>query len=176
VNLRPYQLAALAALQDHWRAGGGAALLDMATATGKSLVIAETVRRRHAVDPSLRSIIAVQSEFRLHRKRGDAGAPPTLRVDYLSGFSVYSEYVSFESVNSYARQFARNWWVAMGGGSPVPPSVIQAIERQHELDHGTEIQVSRDDQYWRINRRRVRRTDGSVFDVDHKYRCTRIAA
>ena len=31
----------------------------MATATGKSLVIAEAVRRRHAVNPSLRSLIAV---------------------------------------------------------------------------------------------------------------------
>jgi DNA repair protein RadD len=59
VNLRPYQLAALAALEDHWRARGGAALLDMATATGKSLVIAEAVHRRHAANPNLRSLIAV---------------------------------------------------------------------------------------------------------------------
>jgi DNA repair protein RadD len=59
VNLRPYQLAALAALEDHRRAGGGAALLDMATATGKGLVIAEAVRRRHAVNPKLRSLITV---------------------------------------------------------------------------------------------------------------------
>jgi hypothetical protein len=64
----------------------------------------------------------------------------------------------------------------MGGGAPVPASVTQAIDRQHELDHVTEIQVSRDGQYWRINRRHVRRPDGSIFDVDHKYRCSRVAA
>jgi DNA repair protein RadD len=59
MNLRPYQLAALAALENHWGAGGGAALIDMATATGKSLVIAEAVRRRHAANPKLRSLVAV---------------------------------------------------------------------------------------------------------------------
>jgi DNA repair protein RadD len=59
VILRPYQENALQALEAHWNNGGGAALLDMATATGKSLVIAEAVRRRHAVNPSLRSLIAV---------------------------------------------------------------------------------------------------------------------
>jgi hypothetical protein len=101
VNLRPYQLAVLAALQDNWRACDGAALLDMATANGKA------VRCRHAVNPSLRSLIAV--------------------------------HVS-------------------------------------ELDHVTEIQARRDGQYWRINRRHVQRADGTLFDVDHGYRFSRVAA
>jgi DNA repair protein RadD len=115
-----------------------------------------------------------QSEFRLHRKRGDPGTPPTLRVDHLSSFSVYSEYVSFESANSYARQFARNWWVAMGGASPVPTSVTSAIERRHELVPVMEISVIRDGQWWRIKRHHVRRSDGALFEIDHHYRCNRI--
>jgi DNA repair protein RadD len=37
--LRPYQEAAIRALFEYWRAGGGNPLIDMATGTGKSLVI-----------------------------------------------------------------------------------------------------------------------------------------
>src|SRR5262249_61851719 len=59
VELRPYQNDALAALEAHWHNGGGAALIDMATATGKSLVIAETLRRAIARDPNLRALVAV---------------------------------------------------------------------------------------------------------------------
>jgi superfamily II DNA or RNA helicase len=43
VKLRSYQSAAIAALEAHWISGGGAALIEMATATGKSLVIGEAV-------------------------------------------------------------------------------------------------------------------------------------
>ena len=64
----------------------------------------------------------------------------------------------------------------MGGGAPVPMSVTEAIERRPELDTVTDIMVTRDGQWWRINRRHVRRPEGSVFDVDHKYRCSRVAA
>ena len=45
IAFRPYQNDALAALEQYWNAGGTAALIDMATATGKSLVLAETMRR-----------------------------------------------------------------------------------------------------------------------------------
>ena len=45
VTLRSYQLEATAALEQHWNSGGTAGLIDMATATGKSLVLAEIMRR-----------------------------------------------------------------------------------------------------------------------------------
>jgi DNA repair protein RadD len=146
------------------------------------IFLSERVARHDVVSDTVPVLLAPvwlhvrQSEFRLHRKRGDPSAAPTLRVEHLSGFSVYSEYVSIESSNSYARQLARNWWIAMGGGAPVPMSVTEAIERRPELDTVTDIMVTRDGQWWRINRRHVRRPDGSVFDVDHKYRCSRVAA
>ena len=60
-----------------------------------------------------------QSEFRLHRKQSDPNAPPTLRVEHYGGLSAFSEFISFESVNIYARQFAQKWWHAMGGQNPV---------------------------------------------------------
>jgi DNA repair protein RadD len=117
------------------------------------------------------------SEFRLHQKRGgDTNAPPTLRVEYMAGFSPYSEYVSFESVNTYALSFAHRWWFAMGGLSPVPMSVVEAILRRSELGRVTEIQVSREGQFWRINRRRVLRSDGALFEIDAKYRCRPITS
>src|SRR5215831_10730354 len=59
VELRPYQIDALAALDAHWHNGGGAALIGMATATGKSLVIAEILHRAIARDPNLRALVTV---------------------------------------------------------------------------------------------------------------------
>jgi hypothetical protein len=117
------------------------------------------------------------SEFRLHQKRGgDTNAPPTLRVEHMAGFSPYSEYISFESVNTYALSFAHRWWITMGGRSPVPMSVAEAIVRRTELGRVLEIQIIRDGQWWRINRRRVLRPDGTLFEIDSKYRCSKVAA
>jgi DNA repair protein RadD len=116
------------------------------------------------------------SEFRLHQKRGDTNAPPTLRVEYMAGFSPYSEYVSFESANAYALSFAHKWWFAMGGCAPAPMSVAEAIIRRPELGRVTEMQVSREGQWWRISRRRVQRLDGTLVEIDSKYRCSEIAA
>jgi DNA repair protein RadD len=104
-------------------------------------------------------------EYRLHYKRGDASAPPTLRVEYLAGFSPYSEYISLESTNTYALSFAHKWWFAHGGQSPVPMCVAEAVLRRSELGRVTEIQVGRDGQYWRINRRRVQRLDGTLVEM-----------
>lgn len=42
--LRPYQAEAVAAVHAYWQAGGGNALIDLATGTGKSVVLAQIVR------------------------------------------------------------------------------------------------------------------------------------
>jgi DNA repair protein RadD len=112
-----------------------------------------------------------QSDYRSHQKRNDPNAPPTLRVDHLSGFSPYSEYISFESAKSYAWTLAHGWWRAMGGHFPAPTTVAEAVTRQHELGRVLEIQVSRNGQWWRIHRRRVQRTDCVLVEIDHRYRC-----
>ena len=59
VTLRDYQLEATNAVEQHWISGGTAALIDMATATGKSWVLAETMRRTIAADPHARLMLAV---------------------------------------------------------------------------------------------------------------------
>lgn len=45
IELRPYQKAAIAALWQYWRGGGGNPLLELATGAGKSLIIGELARR-----------------------------------------------------------------------------------------------------------------------------------
>jgi DNA repair protein RadD len=115
------------------------------------------------------------SEFRIHRKAGNPLAPPTLRVDHLCGFAAYSEYISFEG-SSGARYYAGAWWHAMGGDNPVPLRVADAFGRRDELNDVTDIVVDRDGQWWRIAKRRVRRADGSVIEVDGKYRVRRLVA
>jgi DNA repair protein RadD len=146
--------------------------------------VSEPRRPKHAASADLASILSGEviwlpvrhSEFRAHQKLGDPTAPPTLRVDHLSGFSAYSEYVSFQSHNSGARYYAGQWWHAHGGYAPVPMRVADALARRSELNRVTEIVVDRDGKWWRIARRRVQREDGSRIEVDSKYRVRRVAA
>jgi DNA repair protein RadD len=58
-ELRPYQTAALAALEKYWLAGGGNALLSLATATGKSLLSAALTRNVLRDFPDLRVLCLV---------------------------------------------------------------------------------------------------------------------
>ena len=98
-----------------------------------------------------------------------------MRVDHLCGFAAYSEYVSFEG-SSGARYYAGAWWHAMGGDNPVPLRVADAFGRRDELNDVTDIVVDRDGPWWRIAKRRVRRADGSIIEIDGKYRVRRLVA
>jgi DNA repair protein RadD len=57
IELRDYQSAALSALFEYWRAGGGNPLVDLATGTGKSVVIADLVRRLYTAKPERRFLV-----------------------------------------------------------------------------------------------------------------------
>jgi DNA repair protein RadD len=59
MELRPYQTDALKALDDYWTAGGGHPLVAMATATGKSVLIAKLVADIAAHFPTLRAVVLV---------------------------------------------------------------------------------------------------------------------
>jgi DNA repair protein RadD len=59
--LRPYQSAAIDALLDAWRAGDGNPLVDMATGTGKSVVIGEFARQLREAESSLRILMLVHT-------------------------------------------------------------------------------------------------------------------
>jgi DNA repair protein RadD len=105
------------------------------------------------------------TSFRIHYKRSDPLAPPSLRVDYLCGLTVYSECVSLQR-DGYARACAERWWFAMGGEAPVPVTVAEALGRRYEIGRPFEIAVYRNGQYWNVADRRLRRDDGTVVEVD----------
>src|SRR6516162_3627607 len=59
MELRPYQKAALDALDAYWEAGGGHPLCVLATATGKSVLIGKLIADIAAGFPALRSLVLV---------------------------------------------------------------------------------------------------------------------
>jgi DNA repair protein RadD len=64
IQLRPYQRSALDAIYAYWQGGGGNPLIDLATGTGKSLVIAKLCQELLAQWPGMRiGIIAHQKEL-----------------------------------------------------------------------------------------------------------------
>lgn len=61
IRLREYQDAAIQALLDHWAAGGGNALIDLATGLGKSVVVAKLAQLLLADYPTMRLLILVDN-------------------------------------------------------------------------------------------------------------------
>jgi DNA repair protein RadD len=59
INLRPYQQETVAEIFGYWGSGGGNPLVELATGTGKSLVIAETLRRILTNYPNMRVLMLV---------------------------------------------------------------------------------------------------------------------
>lgn len=80
-----------------------------------------------------------------HRK---AGAPDSLRVEYLVGGRAVSEWVCLEH-SGYARQKAVAWWQTWGAGAP-PDDVSAALARLGELQRPTEAVLMREGKYYRV--------------------------
>ena len=59
IQLRDYQQAAIDAVYAYWEQGGGNPLVEVATGTGKSMVIAELVRRIRTDFPTMRVLMLV---------------------------------------------------------------------------------------------------------------------
>lgn len=59
ITLRPYQEAAIGSIMDYWVAGGGNPLVEMATGTGKSMVIAKLVKDLLDAYPDMRVLMLV---------------------------------------------------------------------------------------------------------------------
>jgi DNA repair protein RadD len=81
-QLRLYQASALAALEAYWLAGGGNLLVSMATATGKSLVIAWLIRETLRQFPALRILVLthVQELIEQDTHRRERCWPPRRRI------------------------------------------------------------------------------------------------
>ena len=128
--------------------------------------------RRRGPDPDWRTGVATGHGRQLPppSQVPRPGTPPSFRIDYLCGLSPYAEYVSFER-QGYARTCAERWWYALGASAPVPVTVDEALQRQHELDPVVVIAVVRNGRFWNVTDRRVWRPDGSVVEIDRYHRC-----
>jgi DNA repair protein RadD len=93
--------------------------------------------------------------YRRHRK---PGAPDSLRIDYLIGTRVVSEWVCVEHTG-YAREKAVAWWRLRGEGPP-PDTVDAALTRVTELRRPTEAVLVREGRYHRIRRVRFAQPAG----------------
>lgn len=91
-----------------------------------------------------------QRTFRRHEKWG---SPPSVKVEYRSGMTVYPEWVAME--NPKARGLAKSWWKSNGGSEPTPETVDDALDRVGELRPIDEIRVEADGKYWRVTGRRL---------------------
>ena len=89
-----------------------------AQASTEGILSGQTTREEHRVS---------ETTFHVHFKRGDPSAPPTMRVEYRSGFNTYfREWVCFEHAG-YARTKAEQWWQTRSV-EPIPDSVEDAVE------------------------------------------------
>ena len=101
--------------------------------------------------------------FHRHYKYSDPVAPPSLRVEYLCGLSVYAEYVSLEH-HGYGAHVRRALvvcaWAAIRAGAD--DGRRGAASACTSSIRSIEIAVVRNGKFWNVTERRVRRADGSV--------------
>jgi DNA repair protein RadD len=71
----------------------------------------------------------------------DPEKPPTLRVEYHCGITVYREWVTIEHRGGAARDRAFHWWRARAPAAAVPNTVVEALEHSRALAVPKEISV-----------------------------------
>ena len=128
-SLRAYQAAAISSVFDYWSEGGENPLVDMATGTGKSVVIAELIRRIATQYPGIRILMLVHVR-ELVRQNFDT----MLRVYPGASIGIYSAglgkrdghhritFASVQSVYQKARQLGRRDLVIIDETHLVPSS------------------------------------------------------
>jgi DNA repair protein RadD len=82
------------------------------------------------------------SRVTYHRHMKDPEKPPTLRVEYHCGITVYREWVCIEhSPGSYPQRKAADWWRARAPAMSVPATVAEAVAQSRALAVPKEISV-----------------------------------
>lgn len=92
--------------------------------------------------------------------------PPSLRVEYLTGHTIYKEWIFIEHPG-FAGATAQKWWRAIVG-TPAPAKSAEAAARLPLEAKIIAITIVRDGKYWRVSSRRVRRSDGRIIEIDDK--------
>ena len=85
--------------------------------------------------------------FAIHNKRG--GGTPSLRVNYLCGLSMHSEWVCFEHVG-FARQKACDWWMKRLPQYPPPTTIEESLKAAPYLPTPSRIKVRPEGKYVKI--------------------------
>ena len=101
-----------------------------------------------------------------------AGSPPSMRVEYTTGLTVYREWVTLEHPG-FAGAKASKWWRSVVG-TPVPATTQEALARVGEINVSA-VTVERDGKFWAVCGRRVRRADGRVIQIDQKLNAQPVA-
>lgn len=119
-------------------------------------VFPEPERVNHFAQASSASVLSTGPQWHsitrvtYRRNPGKDGKPDTLRVDYWSGFRVaVLEWVCIEHPAGWARSKACAWWNDRGG-TPVPKTIEEALERTAELRKPARIQTRQNGKYAEI--------------------------
>ena len=107
INLRQYQVEATDAVFNYWLKGGGNPLIELATGTGKSLVIAEIVRRILADYPSMNILMLVHTRELVRQNYDELlalmpGTPVGINSAGLGRRDLHTK-ILFASIQSVAR-------------------------------------------------------------------------
>lgn len=109
-ELRPYQRAAIDSVLDYWHAGGGNPLVDMATGTGKSIVISTLGRELLTDYPAMRALVLVHVQELVEQnflafRRGWPEAPAGIYSAGLGRRDAHHK-ITFASIQSVFRKGA----------------------------------------------------------------------
>lgn len=123
---------------------------------GQPLVVKHAKRASHAEVMSDAPVISNQPQwfivsqtiYEIHEK---VGSQNSLKVTYIIPHNRISEYVCFGH-SGYAREKAVSWWLARGGGSTIPRSAREAMERIKEISsiHANKIRAKKEDKWLKI--------------------------
>jgi DNA repair protein RadD len=117
--------------------------MPRATANAKTEIV--SVSLWHDVD---------RVTYQRHIKYGALDAPHTFRVNYICGYTTYSEWLCFDHLG-YAREKALYWWRKRSTADlPEPRTVTEALERAHngELAFPMRVLVQPDGKFFRITK------------------------
>lgn len=107
-------------------------------ASASDAAIMTSQKERELVEARVDEVVYLR-----HEKRGK---PPSMRVDYLCGVKVYSEWVCVQHTG-YARAKAVAWWWERDQNKAIPTNVDEAIARAEKLPKPGAITVDVTDQY-----------------------------
>ncbi len=102
-----------------------------------------------------------------------AGGIPSLRVEYVVGFTGYREWITLDHPGLACAR-ALQWWQGMTG-LPMAAAAGERVAFALAVWASVQpkqvwVQVKRDGQYWRVTKRKVVRADGRLVEIDEAMR------